>query len=98
MSPYRPLRSVYAYVVRLVLPPIRTNFQMVSFSLDTRTARGRKYIRPITPIPIPAEIASGSRVVTKPGAVVVDEHKLITSDGWFFVSAHELHAASGLTY
>ena len=70
-SPYIPLRSMYGYVVRLLLPPIRTIFQKVSFSditlQDTRITSERKYLHgstapPHHTTPIPAETVSGPRV------------------------------------
>ncbi len=38
-SPYRPLHSMYGYIIRLVLPPIRMIFQIVSLS-DTTLLTG----------------------------------------------------------
>ena len=55
-SPYGPLRSMNSYIVRLVLPPIRAIFQVVSLSdmalRDTRTTRERKYLHGSTPSPL----------------------------------------------
>jgi hypothetical protein len=70
---------VYGYVVRPVLPPIRTIFQIVSFRIKPYGILGRrerKYLYPSTPTPtIPAETAYGSGVAVEVEAVVVDEPK-----------------------